>query len=88
MFNSMLGELREAKSFIFLEYFIIDQGDLWDEMHSILAKKAKEGVEVRLLFDDFGCMRTLPPYYENTLRAEGIKIDELTREQEDYLKSW
>ena len=79
MFNSMLGELREAKSFIFLEYFIIDQGDLWDEMHSILAKKAKEGVEVRLLFDDFGCMRTLPPYYENTLRAEGIKAQRFNR---------
>ena len=72
MFNSMLRELRGAKDFIFLEYFIISHGDLWDEIHSILVEKVKEGVEVRLLFDDFGCMRTLPPYYENTLRDEGI----------------
>ena len=79
MFNSMLGDLRMAEKFIFLEYFIIDQGQLWDEIHEILVKKVKSGVEVRLLFDDFGCMRTLPPYYENTLRAEGIQAHRFNR---------
>lgn len=79
MFNSMLGDLRMAEKYIFLEYFIIDQGELWDEIHEILVKKAKNGVEVRLLFDDFGCMRTLPPYYENTLRAEGIQAHRFNR---------
>ena len=72
LFNSMLSELRGAKKFIFLEYFIISHGDLWNEIHDILVEKVKEGVEVRLLFDDFGCMKTLPPYYENELRSEGI----------------
>lgn len=79
LFNSMISELRGAKSFIFLEYFIIDRGNLWDEIHDILIEKIKEGVEVRLLFDDFGCMRTLPPYYENELRAEGIQAYRFNR---------
>ena len=78
-FKSMIGQLREAKSFIFLEYFIIDRGSLWDEIHEILVSKAKEGVEVRLLFDDFGCMRTLPSYYENELREEGIQAYRFNR---------
>lgn len=78
-FESMLREMRSAKEFIFLEYFIISDGKLWDEIHSILVHKVKEGVEVRLLFDDFGCMRTLPPYYENTLRSEGIQAYRFNR---------
>ncbi len=78
-FKSMTDELRGAKSFIFLEYFIIGFGELWDEIHDILVEKVKEGVEVRLLFDDFGCMRTLPPYYEITLRQEGIKAYRFNR---------
>ena len=79
LFASMISELKEAKTFIFLEYFIISKGELWDEIHDILVKKVNEGVEVRLLFDDFGCMRTLPPYYENTLRAEGIQAYRFNR---------
>ncbi len=78
-FKSLISELRAAESFIFLEYFIIAFGELWDEIHDILVEKAKSGVEVRLLFDDFGCMRTLPPYYEITLRREGIKTYRFNR---------
>lgn len=72
LFKSMLESLRSAKSFIFLEYFIISEGELWGEIHDILVKKAAEGVEVRVMFDDFGCMATLPSNYEHTLRHEGI----------------
>ena len=79
LFRAMIRELKEAKNFIFLEYFIIDYGELWDEIHAILVEKAAEGVEVRLLFDDFGCMRTLPQYYENTLRQEKIKAQRFAR---------
>lgn len=79
MFKSMVDELKSAEKFIFLEYFIIDMGDLWDEIHGILVEKAAEGVEVRLLFDDFGCMHTLPPYYEFTLRQEKIKAQRFAR---------
>ena len=72
-FESMILDLREAKNFIFLEYYILEKGKLWDEIHAILLDKVKEGVEVRMMYDDFGCMSTLPGNYERKLRAEGIK---------------
>ena len=79
LFDSMIAELRSAEKFIFLEYFIIAQGSLWDEIHDILRAKTEQGVEVRLLFDDFGCMKTLPSYYEYTLRQEGIQAYRFAR---------
>jgi cardiolipin synthase len=54
MFESMLSDLREAKDYVFLEYFIIDLGYMWDSIHEILVEKAKEGVEVRVMYDDIG----------------------------------
>ena len=71
-FEGMLEDLRSARDYIFLEYFIIDEGKLWDEIHSVLREKAAMGVEVRLLYDDIGCMKTLPSRYELGLRREGI----------------
>lgn len=79
LFESMIAELRSAKDFIFLEYFIISSGRLWEEIHSILVEKVKEGVEVRVLMDDFGCMRNLPSHYENILRNEGIQAYRFSR---------
>ena len=72
-FKSLISDIRDAKSYIFLEYFIIDEGTLWDEIHAILVEKAAEGLDVRLIYDDIGCMKTLPPRYERRLRGEGIK---------------
>ncbi len=72
LFESMILDISEAKEFIFLEYFIIDQGVLWSKIHKLLREKAKEGVEIRLLYDDIGCMKTLPSHYEYSLRTEGI----------------
>lgn len=72
-FVAMLNDLAEAESFIFLEYFIIEQGELWSKIHKILREKAKEGVEIRLIYDDIGCMKRLPAHYEYNLRAEGIR---------------
>lgn len=72
LFESMIRDISEAKSFVFLEYFIIEQGALWGRIHKLLREKAKEGVEVRLIYDDIGCMKTLPAHYEYALRAEGI----------------
>jgi len=73
-FASMISDLMEAKSFIFLEYFIIDEGELWSEIHDVLVKKVSEGVDVRLIYDDIGCMKTLPAKYPRLLRKEGIKV--------------
>lgn len=72
-FDTLMHDLESAEKFIFLEYFIVETGDLWSRIHRILREKAKAGVEVRMLFDDWGCMKKLPAYYEYSLRAEGIK---------------
>lgn len=72
-FESLISELEGARRYIFLEYFIIEPGVLWDKIHSVLVKKAGEGVDVRLLYDDVGCMSTLPYRYEYLLRKEGIR---------------
>ncbi len=71
-FDALIEDLRSAKEFIFLEYFIIAEGKLWGEIHEILKEKAAAGVEVRVLYDDIGCMQTLPWFYERKLRSEGI----------------
>ncbi len=68
----MLDELDKAKHFIFLEYFIIEEGEMWSSILKILEKKAAEGVDVRVIYDDMGCIQTLPYGYEKTLRKKGI----------------
>ena len=61
MFPDMLAELEKAEHFIFLEYFIVDQGVMFDRIVEVLEQKSKEGVDVRLIYDDIGCINTLPP---------------------------
>ncbi|MBQ8508433.1 MAG: cardiolipin synthase [Clostridia bacterium] len=73
-FERLLAELSKAKKFIFLEYFIIQEGFMWDSILKILIAKVKEGVEVRLIWDGMGCMSTLPPDYDKILTGLGIKV--------------
>lgn len=72
-FEALLDELKKAKRFIFLEYFIIAEGIMWNSVLDILKDKIKEGLDVRLIYDDAGCITTLPPRYFETLRRYGIK---------------
>lgn len=60
MFARMLEDLERAEHFIFLEYFIIESGEMWDAIAAILKRKAGQGVDVRLIYDDFGCITGLP----------------------------
>ena len=71
-FGRMLEELERAERYIFLEYFIIQEGTLWNRMLDVLRRKAEQGVEVRVIYDDFGCMYTLPEHYDEELEAMGI----------------
>jgi len=71
-FYSMLEELRKAERYIFLEYFIVQQGKMWDEIFTVLKEKAREGVDVRLIYDDFGCITRLPAKFPGYLRDFGI----------------
>ena len=72
MFEAMLADLRSAKKFIFLEFYIIDPGLMWNRVLEILVDKVQQGVEVKLLYDDIGCMATLPGDYTKRLRKMGI----------------
>jgi phosphatidylserine/phosphatidylglycerophosphate/ cardiolipin synthase, phospholipase D family, putative len=72
MFEAMLDDLRSAKKFIFLEFYIIDPGVMWNRVLDILVDKVQQGVEVKLLYDDIGCMATLSGDYTKRLRKMGI----------------
>ncbi len=72
-FPCFLEELKKAKKFIFMEYFIIHPGYMWDTTLKLLKEKADAGVDVRILYDSFGCMFTLPEDYDRRLREMGIR---------------
>ena len=72
MWKQMLEDLKRAEKFIFLEYYIVDEGLMWDSILKILEEKAAQGVEVKMLYDDIGCMVTLPGDYTVHLRSKGI----------------
>lgn len=72
MFELMIEDLKKAKNFIYLEYFIIEDGLFWNSILDILKEKAKQGVEVKVVYDDIGCMTTLPGNYYKTLKEYGI----------------
>lgn len=73
MFPVLVKELEQAQHYIFIEYFIIHDGVMWRTILDILEKKVKEGVDVRLIYDDMGCLTTLPHKYYETMREKGIK---------------
>mgnify|MGYP001286335107 CR=1 FL=1 len=79
MFPVLVHELEQAKHFIFIEYFIINDGVMWQTILNILEKKAKEGVDVRLIYDGFGCLTTLPYKYDQEMRQRGIKCEVFNR---------
>lgn len=73
MFPDMLKDLEQAEHFIFLEYFIIADGLMFDTLLEVLTRKVREGVDVRLIYDDFGCVTTLPHKFYLKMRDLGIK---------------
>ena len=72
-FAAMLRELETAEHYIFLEFFIIGKGQMWDQILAILHRKAAQGLDVRVLYDDFGCITRLPMAYAKKLAALGIR---------------
>lgn len=73
MYTVMTEKLRSAKKYIFMEYFIIARGEMWDGIFEILKEKAEEGVDVRLMYDDMGCITHLDTGFKNRLEIQGIK---------------
>ena len=79
MWRDMLTDLESAESFIFMEYFIIEEGIFWNSILDILKRKAASGVTVRVLYDDIGCMTTLPGDYHKKLAELGIEAAPFSR---------
>ncbi len=71
--DALLAELEKAEAYIFMEYFIIREGDMWDRALDIMKKKAAVGVDVRIIYDDFGCLTSLEKNYPKQLAKYGIK---------------
>lgn len=72
-YHALMKELRSAEKFIFMEYFILEEGFMWDSVLEVMADKAKQGVDVRMMFDDAGCITKLENDYALKIRKLGIK---------------
>ena len=79
MWQHMLEDLKKAEKFIFLEYYIVEEGLMWNSILDILEQKAAQGVEVKMLYDDIGCMATLPGDYTIQLRSRGIEAHKFNK---------
>ncbi len=73
VYKKMLEELQKAEKFIFMEYFIIATGNMWQNILDILEEKVKNGVDVRVIYDDVGSNSVLPNKYYKELNKKGIK---------------
>ena len=71
--RKVLEELEKAQRYIFLEFFILKEGVMLNSILDILEKKAKAGLDVRIIYDDLGCFFTLPENYPKKLAQKGIK---------------
>ena len=56
-----------------MEYFIVEEGRMWNSILEILEEKARAGLDVRFLYDDLGTVSLLPPGYDRKLEAKGIR---------------
>lgn len=79
MFPAFLAELEKAEKYIFLEYFIIAEGQMWDAILEVLTRKAAAGVDVRVIYDDMGCITRLPSKYPQKLAERGIRCHVFNR---------
>lgn len=72
-FKELVYQLERAEDFIFLEYFIVERGYMWDTVLEILTRKVREGVEVRFLYDGTCTLSLLPKNYPDRMKKRGIK---------------
>ncbi|MGO4940196.1 cardiolipin synthase [Fundicoccus sp. Sow4_D5] len=73
MMETLIRDLESAQNHIFVEFFIIEGGQMSDAIFNVLKKKAAEGVDVRLIYDDFGCLMRLPSNFDKQMEEIGIK---------------
>lgn len=78
-FDDILFEIKKAKEFIFVEFFIISNGVLLNRFFDVLKQKAKEGVEIRIIYDDMGSHRSLKRKTKKEIVKSGIKLQAFNR---------
>jgi len=74
LFDTLCEKLKSAESFIFLEYFIVSSGALFDRIDKILTEKLKQGIEVRIMYDDLGCIDLPGKNQLQELKEKGAKL--------------
>ena len=72
--SRLIEELEKAEKYIYMEYFILAEGSMWDEIHHVLRHKAADGVEIKIIFDDFGSIKRQHKRFVAKLRKEGIQV--------------
>lgn len=70
----LIEELKKAQKYIFIEYFIIADGKMWNEIYKVLKEKAAQGVEIKIIFDDFGSIKRQQPDFMKRLKRAGIEV--------------
>lgn len=73
-FEKLLDHLKKAKKFIFIEFFILAEGYMWDKIYEILKQKAESDVEIKIIFDDFGSIKRQTKNFVANLRKCGIQV--------------
>ena len=69
-----LEELKKAEKYIYLEFFIVAEGVMWEQIYKILVEKAAVGIEIKLLFDDFGSIKRQHKDFITRLQKQGIEV--------------
>lgn len=73
-FPALIDDIKRAQKFVFMEYFIIDKGEVWSEIEQALIDRAQNGVEVKVVYDDVGSMFTLPRRSIKRLIQGGVQV--------------
>jgi cardiolipin synthase len=74
-FDDLIEHLKAAETYIFLEYFIVAEGEIWDRVYSVLKERASAGVEVYLIFDDFGALTRFSDATFQSIQEDGIAVE-------------
>ena len=77
-FEELKKQLKSAEHYIFMEYFIVEKGVMWNEILDILKEKVWQGVDVRFMYDGMCSMFTVPYHYDKELRRAGIKCKQFS----------
>lgn len=74
-FEDIFKDIEKAERFVLIDFFIVAEGAIWDQMHAILKERIKDGVQVKFMYDDFGAMIRTGKNFAKNLIAEGFEVE-------------